>query len=226
MKENVLTCIYNAFDNWLTQWDFVCKKGCSACCTQHVTMTSLEGALIYRYVHNNKKENWLYSLLQSVEGIDQPGPTTNEFADRCLKDEVVEPPLRSHEDPCPLLYDQCCTIYEVRPFNCRCFASFEKCGPNHAAVVPDFILTGATTVLQIIEHLDQRGQWGNMFDILRIHSNRYSQKCRILQRIHECKPLPGFLIPPEDFDQVQPLLESIFSSEVNGKRLETILNGG
>jgi hypothetical protein len=53
-----------------------------------------------------------------------------------------------------------------------------------------------------------------------------TDKQSILPRIQKCKPLPGFLIPPEDFELVQPLIQTIFSSQVNGKSVENILNGG
>jgi len=226
MKERVLTLIYTLLDHWLDQWDFICEAGCSTCCTRHVTMTSLEGEYIHNSIQDKEKREWFYEVLQSIDFTTLPGPTTNEFAAGCLKGEEVQPPLRFHLESCPFLVKQNCTIYEARPLNCRCFVSLEKCGPNHPAVVPDFVLTASTAVLQIVEHLDQKNQWGNMLDILRIQSVNFPDKKQIQHRIRECKPLPGFLIPPEDFDQVQPLLESIFSAQVNGKSVETILNGG
>lgn len=226
MKKHILTLIYTTFDHWLDQWDFVCQKGCSACCTQNVTMTGLEGEHIRDFIQERQQEEWFRGILQSVDCIDRPGPTTNEFAASCLQGEEIEQPLQAHLEPCPFLVEHCCTIYEVRPFNCRCFVSFEKCGPNHAAVVHEYILSASTALMQIIEHLDQRGQWGNMLDILRMQTDHFQDNKQISQQIHECKTLPGFLIPPEDFDKVQPLLESIFSAQVNGKSVETILNGG
>ena len=226
MKYQVLTRIYSVFDHWLSQWNFVCYKGCSTCCTQNVTMTGLEGEHIYRFIKDRQKEEWFVNVLQSIDLVENPGPTTNEFATFCLNDEEIESPHQSHSKPCPFLIKQSCTIYEARPFNCRCFVSREKCRSDRPAVVPDFILTGSTVVMQIVEHLDQRGQWGNMLDILRIQSVSLQSNDLIQRRIHECKPLPGFLIPPEDFKHVQSLLDSIFSAQVDGKSVKMILNGG
>ena len=226
MKKHILTLIYTHFDHWLDQWDFVCQKGCSACCTQNVTMTGLEGEYIDHFIQKKQKETWFREVLQSIVSIARPGPTTNEFATDCLAGKEIEPPPQSHFEPCPFLIEQSCAIYEARPFNCRCFVSLEKCSPNHAAVVHDYILSASTALMQIIEHLDQRGPWGNMLDILRLQTGYLQNNEQISQRIHKCKALPGFLIPPEDFDTIQPLLESIFSAQVNGKSVETILNGG
>jgi hypothetical protein len=39
------------------------------------------------------------------------------------------------------------------------------------------------------------------------------------------KPLPGFLLSEEEGLQVAQLLESIFDTEVDHKRIEDILNG-
>jgi hypothetical protein len=39
------------------------------------------------------------------------------------------------------------------------------------------------------------------------------------------KPLPGFLLSEEEGPKVAKLLESIFDTEVDGKRIEDVLNG-
>jgi hypothetical protein len=39
------------------------------------------------------------------------------------------------------------------------------------------------------------------------------------------KPLPGFLISEECAEKVSTLLQTIFDSDVNGRRVEDVLNG-
>ncbi|GEM_PF-6025120 len=44
-------------------------------------------------------------------------------------------------------------------------------------------------------------------------------------RTLSAQPLPGFLLSEDDGGKVTQLLETIFSAEVQGKRLEDIFNG-
>jgi len=189
-------------------------------------MTGLEGKYIQNFILDRQKEEWFGNILQSVGPVLPPGLTTNEFATACLTGQEVDQPVHSYTEQCPFLVEQNCSIYAIRPFNCRCFVSREQCGPDHPAVVHDFILSAATAVMQIIEHLNQGGSWGNMLDILRMESSDFINEKQIHQRIQRCKPLPGFLIPPQDLNMVQPLLESIFSAQVDGQSVEVTLNTG
>lgn len=75
----------------------VCKKGCSWCCRVPVDVSALE----VQYIHEK-------TGIKSVElerGFDwsrEPDKTK-----------------------CPFLKDDCCSIYEARPFNCRLFATVD-----------------------------------------------------------------------------------------------------
>jgi len=225
MKNQALTLIDDLFEQWLNQWQFACRKGCADCCTQNVTMTSLEGERIYRYIRQEKREERFVEILKSVDLPGLPGQTPNEFAACCFNNETPPSPQQSFSRACPFLVNRICSIYEVRPFNCRCFVSTEKCGPDSPAAAPDFIFSSATVVMQLIEHLDQKGMWGNMLDILRCQIPGFSGNKLIQSRIRACRPVPGLLIPPEDADRVNPLLESIFTARIGPKNLQDILNG-
>jgi len=225
MKQQVLQCITDAFEQWLTQWDFHCEKGCCVCCTQNVTVTGLEVDSIVGWVEEKYAKIWLEERLQAIGPVGDPGSTTNEFATQCFENQNVTQPDPPSFKACPFLDNQLCTIYNVRPFNCRCFVSFSKCGENQPAIAHDPILSASTAVMQIIEHLDQGGRWGNVLDLLRLETGYSNNDEQLKSRIKKCLPLPGFLIPPEDYEQVRPLLESIFSAKINGKSLEDILNG-
>lgn len=225
MKQQVLQQITTAFEQWLTQWNFYCRKGCCVCCTQNVTISGLEADCIQDWIQQKYNRNWLKERLQAIGPVGDPGPTTNEFANQCFKNQNVVQPDPPSLKACPFLDNQLCTIYEARPFNCRCFVSFSQCGENQPAVVHDFILSASTAVMQIIEHLDQGGRWGNMLDLLRLEAGSPTSDEQLKSRMKKCYPLHGFLIPPEDYEQVRPLLESIFSAQIDGRNVEDILNG-
>ncbi len=225
MKQQVLQQITTAFEQWLTQWDFHCRKGCCVCCTQNVTITGLEADRILGWIRQKYNNSWLEQRLQAIGPVGDPGPTTNEFANLCFENQNVAQPDPPSFKACPFLDNQLCTIYKARPFNCRCFVSLSKCGENQPAVAHDHILSASTAVMQIIEHLDQGSRWGNMLDLLRLATGCCSNEKQLKSRVKNCLPLPGFLIPPEDYKQVRPLLESIFSARVRGKKVEDILNG-
>ncbi len=225
MKQQVLQSITTVFEQWLAQWDFHCTKGCCVCCTQNVTMTSLEGDRIVSWVRKNRGDNWFNERLEPLGEVSDPGPTTNRFATLCFEDQNFEHQAQPSLSSCPFLKERLCTIYAARPLSCRCFVSFEQCGESQPAVVHDYILSASTAVMQIIEHLNQGGRWGNMLDLLRLTTGCCNNDGQLENRVKKCLPLPGFLIPPEDYEQVQPLLESIFSAEIDGKCVEEILNG-
>ena len=226
MKKRILSHIYTAFDQWTTGLLPACYKGCCHCCSQNVTMTALEGRIILDAHKDPSRQIRLKKILQSVDRITPPGLTTNGFAKACLNNREPDQPSALPTPPCPFLEDSICSIYAVRPMNCRCFFSLKRCAPGQAASIHEFVLSGATAVLQLIEHLDQGEPWGNMLDILRLDPADGIDVQGIKQRLKTSLPLPGFLIPPEDFDRVQPLIQTIFSQTIGGKSIETILNGG
>ncbi len=46
MKEATYLTIIDEFDHWAEQYNRICTKGCSCCCTGNVTITALEGERI------------------------------------------------------------------------------------------------------------------------------------------------------------------------------------
>ena len=234
MKEKVLLGIYEEFEKWIDE-DLACKKGCAACCTQNVLITAVEGDHIHRFIREQGKMEWLAARLQEKAATKKPAMTTNAFAASCFKGEDVEPESYGSSEPCPFLEDNCCSIYEVRPFSCRCFASTETCSPNVPAVINDSYLSASTAVMQIIEHLGQGEYWGNMLDVLLslcdLPENRKyveflpaSLSDQGRARIVKALPLPGFLLQEGDMKKVEPLLQAIFAHKVDEKNIEDILN--
>ncbi len=235
LKEEILLAIYNEFTVWSQKMESVCEKGCAACCTQNVTMTAVEGDLIHAHIREQGQEEWFAARLQQKGRMSQPQLTINQFAARCLAGEDVEPDRFGNLEPCPFLKDNCCLIYPVRPFSCRSFTSRSLCGPGVPAQVTDSYLSGVTAVLQVIEHLGQGEYWGNMLDVLAALSDLPENRGYVgllpaafagLARANlvSARPLPGFLIPEEEWAEVEPLLLGIFGHRIGEKTIEDILN--
>lgn len=238
MKKRILEIIYKSYDEWSASRQWACSEGCAACCTQNVTITALEGEQILHHVLSEGKTSWFADKLSLPTNPHRPRQTINEYAQTCLSGQ--EPPPEQDADPgqaCPFLEQNRCAIYRVRPFSCRCFLSQEKCSPSRPALVDHQQLAAATAISQLLEHLGQFEYWGNMLDVLpaMLDISKYRRirehlaaphppdngRCRTLQ----ARPLPGFLLTEEEYQQVSPLLTAIFSAEINGRTVEAILNG-
>lgn len=236
-KKLILQKIYDNFQTWSENIPTVCAKGCSTCCTQNVTVTATEADRILQFAKKNNREAWLVDKLKNGCDATSPALSTNGYASACMEEQEVEPEQPATTTACPFLEDSCCSIYEVRPFNCRCFCSEVKCSQEQPAAVPDYYLTGATAVHQLIEHMDQGDYWGNLIDVLlaRCGSFDYTVIGNLLhgtdlidnakKNIHWAKPLPGFLIMEEDQEKVSPLLEAIFTTKIDHRTIEEIFNG-
>jgi Fe-S-cluster containining protein len=224
MKEKILFAIFNHFDAWSSHLSFTCQKGCSLCCTQNVTITSLEGGLIRQFL--SKKHN---TKLKEILANTKPAPpaklTANGFTTSCLSGSENQDEEDKNFSPCPFLVDDCCSIYIVRPFSCRCFGSFERCTPNKPAILPEYYLSASTAVMQVLEHLDLNGSWGPLLNVLReLESNHPHHDARSAGHTLQPVPLPGFLMPESEKEKVQEFLTSLFSIVVDGKSLEQILD--
>ncbi|SDO58657.1 YkgJ family cysteine cluster protein [Desulforhopalus singaporensis] len=240
MKQRILEQIYDTFTDWCAgsrEFVPVCRQGCSTCCTQNVTITALEGEKILRYIVASGRLEWFADQL-SADRLNPTRPvlTTNDFAKACLEEKDVDDNGCASAARCPFLEEDTCTVYPVRPFGCRFFASSSRCSSEVCATVPDYYLAAGTAVSQLIEHLGQNEYWGNMIDVLfalldisefKVLAEKLDKSELVARRMHilTAKPLPGFLIGEEEGAQVIPLLEKIFNTEVDGRRIEDILNG-
>ena len=209
MSQQKLLQVYKLYTFWAEEFDFACQKGCSTCCTQSVSITTLEGELIHNYIKSKKPE--LLDTLQDLPASFLNQKTTNQFADACLREEEDGEEIKSWDmTPCVFLQDNCCTIYPVRSFMCRSFGSKVPCGRKGEAEIEPLFLTLNTITLQCIEHLDQGRPWGNMNTILQmvkeISSGKTSEQEKNL-RISE--PIPGFLLPPDEAVTLQNQLQTL-----------------
>lgn len=239
LKQKILEQIVGSFEKWYNEQQelqLACKKGCSTCCTQSVTITAIEGEKILRHIIAEDKSQWLAAKLSTNRKHKPPQFTTNEFAQACLEERDLGPLDQNSSYTCPFLDDNVCSIYTVRPFSCRLFISSVTCDKDKAAQVPDYYLEATTAVNQLIEHLGQKEYWGNMLDVLpalldiiefREIAKHVPQTLPIQARMQTitARPLPGFLLSEEGASRVTPLLENIFQTEIEGKSIEDILNG-
>lgn len=236
MKTQILQTICDIFEEWGNSLDAACHKGCSSCCTQNVTITAIEGIEILRYIVDQGMAQWLAEKLTSPRNHKPPETTTNDFAAACLEGKDLDPGGQQNFAVCPFLEQNICKIYPARPFSCRLFLSTKTCSSGQPALVPDYYFEAATAVSQLLEHLGQKEYWGNMLDVLpslldisefKEIGDKVGQTIPRQARLQTltAQPLPGFLLSEEFAPKVSPLLESIFSAEIDGKSIEDILNG-
>jgi Fe-S-cluster containining protein len=225
-KTAVAARISTIFSDWSDDRLWACRKGCHSCCTQNVTVTTLEVQQIIAFIRENNREEWLAAILAGELAPHRPSYTINTLARACLAGKELAEETPSALAPCPFLEENCCTIYPVRPFACRSFLSMKRCTPTQPALVDNAHLAAATAVNQLLEHLDQRQPWGNMLDLLKmLLAEETGVDGSTSRHTLRSRPLPGFMLGPEEYDRVAPLLERIFAATVNGRSVETILNG-
>ncbi|MHB8809566.1 MAG: hypothetical protein ACYC9M_06080, partial [Desulfobulbaceae bacterium] len=165
--QNILPAIYVLYEKWAGAFTFACREGCATCCTQSVTMTTLEGELILEYLSRQRPD--LLPLLDTLPGAaPAPRTTTNQFAAACLRGEDIAEEAGCWDlSPCIFLRERRCVIYPVRSFMCRSFGSRVRCEEGSEAEVEPLFLSLNTVIMQCIEHLDQGRPWGNLNTILR-----------------------------------------------------------
>lgn len=91
-----------------------CHKGCSGCCCQPVACTDEEAKLIYNYCEENRIEIDFAKLerQQKYMEFDSSGNFTGST-------EWDEQPEADRSCVFLNMIDQCCKIWEIRPFVCR-----------------------------------------------------------------------------------------------------------
>jgi len=210
-KKELLHTVYDVYSGWVERFPLECQKGCAACCTRSVTMTSLEGEDILDFVKRNGTEKWLAEKIgQAASGKNKATITTNQYARACLEQQKVDEDALGNWDftPCVFLEKNICSIYEVRPFGCRSFGSLVQCSDNNGAEISPMHLTVNTVFTQIIEHLScDGGHCGNMTDIL---ESLIESKAPAPAGLLPAQPIPGFLLEPREIKTVHVLLKQLY----------------
>ena len=228
-SQRILSTIYEQFANWCekTPTPWACQKGCSCCCTQNVTITTQEGQVIIDGLNRDNRLDLLNKRLAGPLSPTRPRYTFNTMARACLAGKTLPAEeVQTSTASCPFLENSCCTIYPFRPFSCRSFLSKRTCAPDQPAEVDDAHLAATTAIGQLLEHLSQRQPWGNMLDLLPLLlSEKSIDSLPPSPHVLRAQPMPGFLLGPEVYDQVAPLIEAIFATRVDSQTIEDILNG-
>lgn len=213
-----LQSLYALYDHYFSGLETACRKGCALCCTTNVTMTTLEGlAIMPHWLAHGQAPPW--TLLQQTATLPrfQPVLTINHLAALCAADQPFpEEAADPHAGPCPLLLNDACTVYAVRPFGCRAMVSLTNCAHTGAADMPDFVLAANNLFAQFVEALDARGRSGNLTDILLwLSGPAHRDACENRQEVPPSeglaanRPIPVLMIPPEYRQRLQPLLQAL-----------------
>ncbi len=210
--------IYSLYDEAIDHMEGVCQKECSSCCTCNVTLTSLEADFLIDALTRQEKKalqdriNHYFPEKRYIPKI-----TTNRFARLCMEDKEIP---EEENDPswgkCPLLENDLCSVYEVRPFGCRALMSQVYCSEKGYAQVPPIVLTLNNLFLQAIEHVDENGFSGNLSDLLTLVLSdnefvNFSDPSGIPYdgRFVSNEKIPVLMIPPEHRERVRPILEKL-----------------
>jgi len=217
---DILNKIYGLYDDAVRNLDVACKKYCSACCTPNVTMTTLEGYLIANHMISNGQAD-LFKNIQSKISKNRfkLQITTNRLADLCMKgDDPQEEEKKYSSKNCPVLKDNLCPIYEVRPFGCRCFISKHDCSKAGCAEVDPYAMTLNTIFMQFIEHIDSMGFSGNFADVLLLMASKencgnYKMNTLNYQGADLVPNLKikVLMVPPEHRMKVKPVLDALLN---------------
>ena len=230
-KLDILSQIYNIYETFSIRLSVACVRGCAACCTQDVTMTTLEGFQIFKHLVSTGQLNFFQRLHASAhQERFKPIITTNELAALCMQEE--NPPEEESNRPradCPFLLNNECLIYPARPFGCRCFFSTKKCEEKGYADIEPFLVTVNTVFLQYIEHIDSGGLFGNMTDVLlylesETQRKQYEENAPLNhpRGIPVNRLIPLLLVPPEHRLKIQPILAKIENIRLPKVRLSVV----
>lgn len=218
VKLNILHQMNQIYDDFISSYDLACDRLCAHCCTRNVTMTTLEGHRVFKYLESSNKTDLLKRVKSDAKKLRYaPLITTNQLAQ--LGYEGKEIP---EEDPgetvgkCPVLENDTCPIYEARPFGCRCLVSKYNCEAKGYAETDPFVVTVNNIFFQFIEHIDEGGFFGNLTDVLLFLETNKTLSDDMADAIKHPKsdllknhPLGVLLIPPEHREQIKSLLESL-----------------
>jgi len=217
-KLEALNRVFEIYDAFSSTLDLACKEKCAHCCTTNVTMTTLEGYKIVDDLIASGKLD-VIDRFKEMEEMPrfQPLLTTNRMAELCAADAKVPQEDSADKWPaCTLLTGSLCTIYDLRPFGCRCFISRQNCGETGYANIDDFTASVNTVFLQVIEHLDAEGCSGNLIDVLKFMASADNRRGYLEGKMN-CEngglivnwELKVLMIPPEHRERIEPLLQQL-----------------
>lgn len=216
-KLTVLEKIYKIYDDFSVTMDIACKKHCCLCCTRSVTMTTIEGYRLLEGILAKGKGGLFRKIKESDKQTGfRPKITINEMAELCTEEGAFPEEENTSAGECFLLADKECSVYQYRPFGCRCFISKQNCAESGSATVDDFALTVNNIFLQVIEHVDAGGFSGNLTDVLSFLENAENRENLLSSKminpssvLIKNHPLKILMIPPEHRGKAQPIMDAL-----------------
>lgn len=218
VKINVLNQINKIYDDFIRSYDLACGRLCAHCCTRNVTLTTLEGYKIVNYIESSNKKILLEKIkIDSEKFRYTPTITTNHLAQMGYEGkDIPDEDTGAVGECCPILQNDECPIYDVRPFGCRCLVSTRNCEENGYAQIDPFVVTVNNIFYQFIEHIDENGYFGNFTDVLLFLESKSTLSDHATDVINHPEsgllknhPLSVLLIPPEHREKIKPVLESL-----------------
>lgn len=212
-----LRSIVEVYDEVIGGMETACRPGCSRCCTDRVSLTTLEALALLEGLPAPEAER-LVRLTSGRAGL-RPSTeilTTNALAELCAQGGEPPEPAERPLTACPLLADDLCPVYPLRPFNCRCFVSRVTCSTGTAAEVDDEIIAVNTLFLQTIEHLDAGGCTGYLPDVLGVLADPARRRscregslaCRAAGLVPN-RPLRILMVAPEHRARIQRIVKRL-----------------
>lgn len=198
-----LRAIYALFDSETRGVPVACKKGCALCCTDRLSLTTLEARFLAEYL---KGDDAALARIRNADISWRPACTVNGLV---LDTLCRRPSPPEDEDSpvgaCPLLSDDACLAYPARPLACRVMFSRTPCGESvEGAEISPLEMSLNQVFMQAVEHLDSAGKSGNLRDTADFLEGATDGK-----RLLNNRPMPGFLIPPEHQEDLRRLVRDI-----------------
>jgi Fe-S-cluster containining protein len=179
-------------------------------------LTTLEGFKVVEGILEKGKESLFGRIKESGKEGFRPRITINEMAQICSEDRDLPEEEMMQGGECPLLIDKECSVYEHRPFGCRCFISTVKCSESGSAVIDDFAVTVNNIFMQVIEHADAGRFSGNLADVLQFLESAENREKLSSGQIRnpppgliKNHPLKILMIPPEHREKAEPILDAL-----------------
>ena len=210
--------LYGVFEEFLKPFELACGPACDGCCTCNVSLTTLEGLFILENLGTDDRQRMIGLIAAApAQRFFRPRLTTNGIAAKCANgEEIADDPNDSARGPCPLLTEGLCSIYELRPFGCRCMVSRKRCTASGQAEMDELILSANTLMMQIIEHIDADGYSGNFTDvILCLASGNFQSLQQITPTLASeyhligNRAIPALMIPPRHRAKLNQLLQQV-----------------